>query len=108
MFSSTFIFAKKEFDDEFHELDGIIADAAKSIPGYIGEECWESPTTGLTSNVYYWENLEALDKLMKHPKHQEAKLKNMRWLESYKVVIAEVVKEYGQKDLGLTKKEDKT
>jgi hypothetical protein len=53
MYTSTFIFAKKEFDDEFHALDQAIAAAAKSIPGYRGEETWENPATGLVANVYY-------------------------------------------------------
>jgi hypothetical protein len=38
MYSATFIFAKKQFDDEFHRLDQTIAAAAKSLPGYLGEE----------------------------------------------------------------------
>ena len=36
MYSATFIFAKKQFDDEFHRLDQTIAAAAKSLPGYLG------------------------------------------------------------------------
>ncbi len=53
MYSATFIFAKKQFDDAFHRLDRIIADAAKSLPGYLGEETWENTGNGLVSNVYY-------------------------------------------------------
>lgn len=52
MYSATFIFAKKQYDEEFHRLDQAIADAAKEIPGYLGEETWENPSTGLISNVY--------------------------------------------------------
>jgi hypothetical protein len=59
MYTATLIFAKKEFDDEFHALDQAIAAAAKAIPGYLGEETCENPTNGLVSNVYYWETLEA-------------------------------------------------
>ena len=33
MYSSTFTFAKRAFDDEFHALDDVIASVAKSIPG---------------------------------------------------------------------------
>ena len=101
MFSSTFIFGKKQFDEEFFELDEIIAEIAKSIPGYLGEETWENPKTGLISNIYYWETLEALNQLIKHPKHQEAKSKQAQWLDGYRVVISEVKQEYGQKGLGL-------
>lgn len=37
MFSATFIFAKKQYDDQFHNLNAIIADVAKSIPHYLGK-----------------------------------------------------------------------
>ncbi len=95
MYSSTFIFAKKQFDDEFHRLDQAIAEIAKNIPGYLGEEAWENPATGLICNVYYWDSLEALRVLVEHPKHLEAKARQATWLDGYRVVIAEVVKIYG-------------
>ena len=37
MYSSTFIFAKGKWDEEFYRLDEAIAKAAKSTPGYLGE-----------------------------------------------------------------------
>lgn len=101
MYSSTFIFAKKQFDKEFFELDKQIADMAKSIPGYIGEESWVNLDTGIISGVYYWETMEALQTLIQDPRHQEAKAKFSQWLDSYKVIIAEVHVEYGDKTLGL-------
>jgi len=99
MFLSTFIFAKNQFDDEFHRLDQAIAEAARDIPGYLGEETWENNSTGLVSNVYYWESLEALKALMKHPTHLEAKAKQGQWLNGYQVVIAEVLRVYGDSKL---------
>ena len=99
MYSSTFIFAKKQFDDEFYRLDQAIAEAAKEIPGYIGEEVWENSNTGLVSNVYYWETLESLQALIKHPKHLEAKAAQENWLNGYQVVISEVIKTYGDAKL---------
>lgn len=95
MYSSTFIFSKKQYDTEFHQLDQAIAEAAKEIPGYLGEETWENTTTGLISNVYYWKSLEALQQLIKHPKHQEAKAKQTNWLDGYQVIISEIIKTYG-------------
>jgi len=95
MFTSTFTFAKRQFDDDFQRLDAAIAAAARAIPGYRGEECWESPATGLVSNVYYWESLEALQQLMNHPQHREAKRGQAHWLAGYRVVIAEVLRSYG-------------
>lgn len=52
MYSSTFILAKADWDEEFHQLDAEIAQAAKSTPGYLGEESWEHTATGLIANVY--------------------------------------------------------
>ena len=99
MFSATFIFAKKQYDDQFHTLDAIIADVAKSIPGYMGEENWESAATGLVSNVYYWDSLASLQLLMQHPSHLEAKQNQAKWLDGYRVEISEILKTYGDQRL---------
>lgn len=95
MYSATFIFARKQFDDEFHRLDQIIAAAAKSLPGYLGEETWENTGNGLVSNVYYWDSLDSLQALIRHPVHQQAKAAQANWLDGYRVVISEVVRIYG-------------
>ena len=95
MFSSTFIFAKRQFDDEFHRLDRAIAEAARATPGFLGEEAWENTSTGLISNVYYWESLEALQQLIQHPQHLEAKSRQDQWLAGYQVIISQVVRMYG-------------
>ena len=98
IYSSTFIFAKKQFDDEFHRLDQEIAQAAKNLPGYLGEEAWENAATGLVSNVYYWSSLVALQALMSHPTHLKAKAAQANWLAGYRVVIAQVMRAYGDAD----------
>jgi heme-degrading monooxygenase HmoA len=95
MFTSTFTFAAGDYDAEFHALDERIAQVARAIPGYLCEEAWENPTTGLVSNVYYWDSMAALQQLMSHPTHREAKQAQARWLKGYQVVIAEVVRSYG-------------
>lgn len=95
MFTSTFTFAKRQYDDAFHALDEVIAAIARSIPGYLGEEAWENPTTGLMSNVYYWESMEALRQLIDHPAHASAKQQQARWLGGYQIVIAQVIRSYG-------------
>lgn len=95
MYSATFIFDKKQFDDAFYELDKSIAEVAKNTRGYIGEEAWENPETGRVSNVYYWETMDGLHELMQHPKHQEAKAAQANWLNGYQVVIAQVLRAYG-------------
>ena len=99
MYSSTFILVKKQYDENFYRLDQAIAEAAKEIPGYLGEEAWENASTGLISNVYYWESLKALQELIKHPKHLEAKASQDDWLNGYQVVISEVIKIYGDAKL---------
>ena len=58
LYTSTFTMG--EVGDEFHTLDNVIADAARSIPGYLCEEAWENPSTGLISNVYYGETRGAM------------------------------------------------
>jgi heme-degrading monooxygenase HmoA len=95
MYSSTFIFATKRFDDTFHRLDQEIAKVAKTIPGYLGEETWENSASGLTSNVYYWQSLDALQMLIQHPAHLEAKAAQSNWLNGYQVIISEVIRTYG-------------
>lgn len=95
MFTSTFTFAKGHYDADFFALDERIAAIARAIPGYLGEEAWENPATGLVSNVYYWDSMAALQLLMSDPAHREAKQAQARWLKGYQVVIAEVVGSYG-------------
>ena len=99
IWSSTFIFATKQFDDEFHRLDQSIAAAAKNLPGYLGEEAWENTATGIVSNVYYWSSLEALQALMSHPDHLKAKAAQANWLDGYRVVISQVMRSYGSGQL---------
>ena len=99
-YSSTFIFAKKQYDDAFHRLDAEIAAVAKAIPGYLGEETWENADNGLVSNVYYWDSLAALQLLVQHPSHQQAKAAQSMWLAGYQVIIAEVIRTYGDAKLG--------
>jgi heme-degrading monooxygenase HmoA len=95
MFTCTFTFAKRQYDDAFHALDQVIADIARSIPGYLGEEAWENSSTGLMSNVYYWDTMEALRQLIDHPAHIRAKQQQARWLAGYQIVIAQVIRSYG-------------
>lgn len=99
MYSATFIYSEANFDETFQRLDREIAAMAKAIPGYLGEETWENPKTGLVSNVYYWETLEALQLLMQHSAHLEAKSRQADWLAGYQVVIAKVLRIYGDKKL---------
>jgi heme-degrading monooxygenase HmoA len=95
MYTATFTFAKREFDEAFHALDQVIARIARSIAGYLGEESWENPATGLVCNVYYWDSLDALRQLIEHPAHLQAKQRQGQWLNGYQVTIAQVLRSYG-------------
>ncbi|KAF1020738.1 MAG: putative protein YqjZ [Paracidovorax wautersii] len=95
MYTATFTFMPGEFDEAFYALDESIAQLTRAMPGYLGEESWTNASTGLVSNVYYWESMEALQALMKHPAHLDAKRQQARWLKGYQVVIAQVVSSYG-------------
>lgn len=101
MYTSTFIFETKPFDDEFHRLNNEIAARARLIPGFLGEEAWHNEETGLYSEVYYWDNQEALRQLIGMDVHRVAKREHDRWIGAYRVVIAEVMRTYGQPGLGL-------
>jgi heme-degrading monooxygenase HmoA len=100
MYTSTFTFAEREFDDEFTAPDNAIARVASSTPGYLGEESWENPSNGLVSNVYYWETIESLQSVMRHPAHIAAQQRQQQWLAGYHVVIAQVVGNYGDGGIG--------
>ena len=99
MYAATFIFRKKQFDDTFHQLDAQIATIAKQIKGYVGEESWENPANGHIANTYYWESMEALQQLVKHPHHLQAKEQQAAWLDGYEVVIYQVLQRYGDNTL---------
>jgi heme-degrading monooxygenase HmoA len=101
MYTSTFMFEAKEFDDEFHRLNDDIAEQARRIPGWLGEESWENEQTGLHSEVYYWESLDALKTLIGLTEHRFAKAEHARWIGDYRVVISEVLSTYGKAGLGL-------
>lgn len=100
-YTSTFIFEIKELDDEFDRLNDEIAERARAIPGFLGEEAWHNEETGLHSEVYYWSNIEALQQLIGMDTHRTAKGLYDNWLGEYRVVIAEINAVYGNPALGL-------
>lgn len=99
MISATFIFKAGQFDDEFHRLDGEIAAAAKQTSGYLGEDSWEDPKSGRIANVYYWQDETGLRQLMQHPQHLQAKQHYAEWLTAYQVIVSQVLRAYGDKQL---------
>ncbi|MDN4595665.1 antibiotic biosynthesis monooxygenase family protein [Leifsonia virtsii] len=101
VYTSTFIFTAMPYDDEFHRLNDEIAERARAIPGFLGEESWGNPETGLHSEVYYWSSLDALHQLIGMDTHREAKRLHDRWIGPYRVVIGQVLSEYGQPGVGV-------
>ena len=95
MYSVSFIFEPGEYDARFHELNAQIDAAARATPGYVGAESWRSPDGKRANSVYYWESLEALRAFSMHPLHLEAKREYRRWYRGYHIVIAQVVRAYG-------------
>ena len=63
-YSSTFIFETKELSDEFHHLDSEIAEHARKIPGFLGEEAWHNEDSDLHAEVYYWTDMDAIRQLI--------------------------------------------
>lgn len=100
-YSSTFIFEAKNLTAEFSRIDSEIARRARQIPGFLGEESWHNEATGLHAEVYYWENMDALRRLVGMDTHRLAKSRYGEWLGEYRVVISEVQSVYGDMSLGL-------
>lgn len=101
MFTTTFIFDAKQYDDEFNRRNDDIAARARAIPGFLGEEEWHNEETGLHAEVYYWATREAMLQLIGMPEHREAKAIHDQWIGEYRVVIGEVETVYGSRQLGL-------
>ena len=95
MYSAAFIFEPGDYDDEFHALNARIDEVAQALPGFLGSETWFSADGGRRNAVYYWDSLDALRAFSKDPDHQEAKRQYSKWYKGYHVVVAEVLRTYG-------------
>ena len=95
-----FTFAKGDYDDEFNELDQAIDAIAKSIPGYLGEEAWESPSSGLISTISTsWKRWKRSATRSPSRRSGLGKEQQARWINGYHVVVAEVIKSYGDRGI---------
>jgi len=95
MYMASFIFEPGDYDARFHELNALIDAAARATPGYIGAESWRSADAKRANATYYWDTLEALHAFSAHTVHLEAKREYHKWYGSYQIVIAEVIRAYG-------------
>lgn len=95
MFQASFIFRPGKLDEEFHRINDTVAEEARGMDGYLGEESWSSPAGGLRLVNYFWRDREALDAFVALASHRSAKREQARWYEGYHVIISEVVGTYG-------------
>lgn len=93
MFSATFMVKIAGYDEQFHKLNDRIIEIAEANPGYLGRESWVDGERNVV--VLYWKTLEDLQEFGAHPEHLYAKARYKSWYAGYKVVIAEVLREYG-------------
>ncbi|GEM_PF-172790 len=95
LYSAAFIYAPGDYDARFHDLNARIDAAAQATPGYLGREAWRS-VDGNTANVtYYWKSLDALTQFSTHPDHVVAKREYAQWYRGYHIVVAQVLRSYG-------------
>jgi heme-degrading monooxygenase HmoA len=94
-----FIFKPGTYDADFHHLDGLIDDFARSLPGFRATETWRSSDGTVTNATYYFDDMAAVRELSNFPKHLEAKGQNQRWYDGYQIVISEVTATYGDSRL---------
>ncbi|MCU6434228.1 DUF4188 domain-containing protein [Undibacterium sp. Jales W-56] len=100
MYSASFIYEAKGFDDEYHRLDQLIEEVAQSLPGFLGAEVWRSPDGKKNNAIYYWADLDTLKAFSAHPRHMEAKRQYARWYAGFHIVISEVIRSYGDAAFG--------
>lgn len=92
VYTATFIFKVKTYDEDFHRLNDKIDEAAKAQDGYLGKNSWIHPEDEEEHAViYYWESKEAIHQFSNHPKHLEAKQQFDRWYKGYRVFISEML-----------------
>jgi hypothetical protein len=89
-FITSFIFDKKEYDDEFYALDGRIDEFTKNTPEFIGMESYTDTQSGRVINNYYWSSRSAMEALMNNVEHLKAKSLSDKWISGFQVVIAKI------------------
>lgn len=90
-----FLFEPGTYDADFHALDGQIDAFARSLPGFISTETWQSQDGRLVNATYYFEDMAPVRELSAFPQHLEAKAQVRRWYEGYQIVVSEVRASYG-------------
>ena len=97
--SVQFVFEPGEYDEVFHELDGQIADHARSLPGFISSHSWVSPDGRLRNAIYFFSDRNSIKELSQFPQHLTAKADYKRWYKGYQILVTEVTASYGDGNL---------
>ena len=95
MISATFLWEPGGSDAEFERLNAAIDAVARANPGFVAAESWQATAGSRRAVVYYWRDDASLHEFARDPVHAEAKRQYARWYRGYHVVIAEVVRSYG-------------
>jgi heme-degrading monooxygenase HmoA len=95
MYSASFMWEPGTYDADFQRLNKIIDDVARSLPGFIGIESWQNVDGSRRNAVYYWDSLGTLKTFSSHPVHLEAKKQYAKWYKGYHIVVAEILRSYG-------------
>ena len=95
MICAQFIFKPGTYDEDFHRLDGQIDEYARSLPGFVKVETWQSAEGDVINAVYYFTDRKSLKELRSFPTHREAQGQVHRWYQGYRIVVSEVIATYG-------------
>jgi heme-degrading monooxygenase HmoA len=95
MYCAAFIWEPGNYDGEFHRLNALIDQVARSLPGFLGTDAWQSPDGQRKCANYYWNDLDTLRSFSTHPTHLEAKRQYSKWYNGYHIVISQVLRSYG-------------
>lgn len=95
MYCAMFMWEPGVYDADFHRLNDLIGELARSLPGFLGVDSWQSRDGSRKCANYYWRDLGTLKTFSTHPTHQEAKRQYARWYKGYHIVVSEVIRSYG-------------
>lgn len=95
MICCSFVFEPGTYDDEFHRLDGLIDDYARSLEGFVKVDRWFSDDRRFQNSMYFFADYRAVKSLANFPQHLEAKGQVDRWYLSYRVDVFEHKTSYG-------------
>lgn len=99
MICCQFIFRPGTYDADFHALDGQIDAFARSLPGFVRVETWQSGDGTVVNATYFFADRDSVRELAHFPEHRQAKAEAKRWYDSHRIVMSEVTAEYGDTDL---------